>query len=196
MSRFKSFAAASAAALALTGCASTDGQEAGGMQVFQQVVGFASMAVGLAAGDQNLATQGAGLVDQSRAPTTTTPAYTPTQTAPAYQSGGSGGQVAAASPTQITFNMKSNHPNKVQVAFYSQTRRGYAWPGGNQAYGLNDYSVHTHTLNCTPGEKICYGAWVTGTGNKYWGVGPNGKHGCTGCCTTCGSGTVSYTLNP
>ena len=102
----------------------------------------------------------------------------------------------SSSPNQVTFRVKSNHPNKVQISYYSQMRRGHAWPGGGQAYALNDSAFHSHTLNCTPGEKICYGAWVTGSGSRYWGVGPNGKYGCTGCCTTCGSGTVSYTLNP
>lgn len=125
-----------------------------------------------------------------------TPAPTPptaaaprsTQTEPIKQS--------SASPTQVTFQIKSNYPNKVQVAYYSQTRRGHAWPGGGQAYGLNDYNAHTHTLNCTPGEKICYGAWVTGNSSKYWGAGPNGRYGCSNCCTTCGTGTFSRTLNP
>ena len=99
-------------------------------------------------------------------------------------------------PNQLTFRVKSNHANKVQIAYYSQTRRGHAWPGGSQVYSLNDYNVHTHTLTCSPGEKICYGAWVTGSGAKYWGVGPNNRYGCTSCCSTCGAGTVSYTLNP
>ncbi len=102
----------------------------------------------------------------------------------------------AASPTQVTFQIKSNYPHKVQIAYYSQTRRGHAWPGGSQAYALNDYNVHTHTLNCTPGEKICYGAWVTGGGSKYWGVGANNRHGCSNCCSTCGAGTLSHTLQP
>jgi hypothetical protein len=105
-------------------------------------------------------------------------------------------QNVGTSPNQVTFRIQSKHPNKVQVTYYSQTRRGHAWPGGSQAYSLNDYSVHNHTLNCTPGEKICYGAWVTGSGNKYWGVGPNNRYGCTACCVTCGSGTATYTLNP
>src|SRR5262245_40564862 len=77
----------------------------------------------------------------------------------------------SSSPNQLTFRVKSMHANKVQISYYSQTRRNHAWPGGGQVYPLNDYNVHTHTLNCTPGEKICYGAWVTGSGTKYWGVG-------------------------
>jgi len=99
-------------------------------------------------------------------------------------------------PNQVTFRVKSNHASKVQIAYYSQTRRGHAWPGGSQVYALNDYNVHTHTLTCVPGEKICYGAWVTGSGTKHWGVGPNNRYGCSNCCTTCGSGGLSRTLNP
>ena len=95
----------------------------------------------------------------------------------------------------VTFHIKSNHPNKVQVEFYSQSRN-HAWPGGSKAYNLDDYATHSYRLNCNTGEKICYGAWLSGNQNKYWGVGMNNRRGCTGCCTTCNGGSISFTLNP
>ena len=95
----------------------------------------------------------------------------------------------------VTINIKSNHPNKVQVEFYAQGR-SHAWPGGNQAYNLDDSAVHSYRLNCNAGERICYGAWVNGNRNKYWGVGLNNRQRCTSCCTTCNGGTISFTLNP
>lgn len=102
---------------------------------------------------------------------------------------------AFAQDSTLTFNMKSNHRHKVQVEFYSQNR-SHAWPGGNRAYNLDDYDTHTFRLNCRSGERICYGAWVSGNQSKYWGVGLNNRQRCTSCCAQCNGGTVSYVLNP
>ena len=79
--------------------------------------------------------------------------------------------------TQITFRLKSNYEYKVQVKFWSKTRNG-VWPGHGQAYNLDDSGVHGFRLNCIEGEKICYGGWVTGNGDLYWGVGSDGRRGC------------------
>lgn len=100
-----------------------------------------------------------------------------------------------AQDSTLTFKMKSNHPNKVQVEFYAQSRK-HAWPGSTRAYNLDDSQFHTFTLNCRKGEKICYGAWVTGNQKRYWCVGLNDRYTCTGCCSTCDGGTISFTLNP
>lgn len=102
---------------------------------------------------------------------------------------------AFAQDSSLTFQMKSNHPNKVQVEFYSQNR-SHAWPGGTKAYNLDDYDSHSFKLNCRSGERICYGAWVSGNQNKYWGVGLNDKRSCTSCCAQCNGGTISFVLNP
>ena len=105
---------------------------------------------------------------------------------------------ALAAPTvataqQLTWEVQSMYPNKVQIEFYSQDRR-HAWPGGNRAYNLNDYETHTYRLNCIAGEKICYGAWVTGNSSRYWGVGMNNRHGCKGCCYTCDDNVAEVRL--
>ena len=88
------------------------------------------------------------------------------------------------SPTNITFQFKSYYKYKVQVAFWSKSRN-VIWPGGGQAYNLDDTQTHQIKLNCQAGEKICYGGWVTGNAKLYWGVGANGKLGCDDCCYTC-----------
>lgn len=89
-----------------------------------------------------------------------------------------------------TWTITSSYPYQVQIEFYSQDRKGLAWPGSDRAYTLYDSREHTFSLSCTPGERICYGAWNVAsggrTGSKYWGVGQNNKHGCTRCCWTCG----------
>jgi hypothetical protein len=89
----------------------------------------------------------------------------------------------AAAENEI-FRVKSMSESKVQVQFFSMDRH-HRWPSVDRAYDLNDYKEHEFKLGCINGEKICYGAWVTGTSSRYWGVGSNGKAACTGCCYTC-----------
>jgi hypothetical protein len=83
-----------------------------------------------------------------------------------------------------TFLVKSMAESRVQIQFFSQDRH-HVWPSAGRAYDLNDYSEHAFKLGCISGEKICYGAWVTGNPRQYWGVGDDGKAACQGCCYTC-----------
>jgi hypothetical protein len=95
----------------------------------------------------------------------------------------------------ITFKIQSNYRYIVQLEFYSQSRK-VAWPGGSKAYNIKDADVHDFTLNCRPGEKICYGAWVSGNQRLYWGAGMHGRQACTKCCYVCdGQETPVITLN-
>ena len=84
----------------------------------------------------------------------------------------------------ITFQLKSAYKYKVQVAFFAQDRN-HIWPGGGNAYNLDDSKVHEIKLSCFGGEKICYGGWVTGNSKIYWGRGAEGKQRCENCCYTC-----------
>jgi hypothetical protein len=94
---------------------------------------------------------------------------------------------APAAADTLTWRVRSEYPYRVQLEFYSTTRSA-AWPGDGQAYDLNDSATHTYHLECYSGEKICYGAWVTGDSTKYWGAGYGGTESCTACCYVCGAG--------
>ena len=99
-----------------------------------------------------------------------------------------GSTVSAGSKSDsITFRIQSNYKYKVQVAFYSDDR-DHSWPGGDQAYNVDDSEVHEFPLDCQRGETICYGAWVTGDDDLYWGVGMDNTHTCKNCCYKCGAG--------
>lgn len=95
----------------------------------------------------------------------------------------------SALAADITFVMKNDHPNAVEVELYSQDRN-HVWPGGNEVYYLDDGETKTMPLSCKEGEKICYGAWVSGDRTTYWGVGPDDKENCTDCCYTCTGGNT------
>jgi hypothetical protein len=95
----------------------------------------------------------------------------------------------AAKADTMVWPVKSLFPYKVQVEFYSESRK-WEWPGSGEAYSLNDSRTHRFSLNCNSGEKICLGAWVTGNADKYWGVGLHNKHSCRNCCYVCGGGDI------
>jgi hypothetical protein len=95
--------------------------------------------------------------------------------------------VASAVAAQLVMQIRSEYPYQVQVEFYSE-ERSHAWPGGDQAYNIDDDDVHTYRLECRQDEKICYGAWVKGNATKYWGSGLNGEQACDRCCFVCGGG--------
>lgn len=103
--------------------------------------------------------------------------------------------IHGAAAENFTFRIKSNYKYKVQIEFYSQARDS-AWPGDGMAYELNDSQVHDYSLRCQSGERICYGAWVTGNSREYWGAGLHARQGCSSCCYTCDGGeTAVITLN-
>jgi hypothetical protein len=84
----------------------------------------------------------------------------------------------------IVFQFRSNHPYTVQLSFFSQDRN-HAWPGGDQAWDLDDSELHTFRLECEAGERIAWGAWDKGNPNYYWGAGNNDQY-CSSCVYTCG----------
>ena len=98
-----------------------------------------------------------------------------------------------ASAADVTFTMRNNHPNAVEVELYSQDR-DHVWPGDNQVYILDDGETKIMPLSCEEGEKICYGAWIQGDQQTYWGVGPGNTEACDDCCYTC-TGGATETIN-
>jgi hypothetical protein len=111
-----------------------------------------------------------------------------------------GGQNQAATappdPNVLIWQFQNQTPYTLALAFYSQDSDS-AWPGGDQAYVLNDRNPHSYPLTCIPGEHICFGAWYDGNpeGN-YWGAGFERQQGCDACCFTCGANVPLIPLGP
>jgi hypothetical protein len=97
----------------------------------------------------------------------------------------------------LIWNIRNNRFPSISLVFYSMSRLGHAWPGGNQEYLLHYGQPQTFKLTCRAGEQICYGAWPTG--NPWgggWGVGFNARLGCANCCHACdGTETQEITLD-
>ncbi len=100
---------------------------------------------------------------------------------------GSFAAAAPASAENLLMRFRVDYPYPVQLGFYSQNY-SRAWPGNGNAWDIYDYDTHTFNLRCTPGEKICWGAWDKTNVNTYWGV-RQGDRSCTNCCYVCGTGT-------
>lgn len=87
---------------------------------------------------------------------------------------------------QLRWNMRNRSGQPIQLQYYSRTRN-WVWPGNGWVYNLPaDGKTYYSVITCKRGEKVCYGAWVAGNTNYYWGVGYGGKQGCTACCMICG----------
>jgi hypothetical protein len=97
------------------------------------------------------------------------------------------GLAAPALAGDVTFVMNNHHDNAVEVQLYSQDR-DHVWPGPDEVYLLDDGETKTMSLTCEDGESICYGAWLSGDQNTFWGVGPNSAQACDNCCYTCQGG--------
>ena len=93
----------------------------------------------------------------------------------------------SAYAADITFAVKNSHPNAMRLELYSQDR-DYVWPGDDKDFYLDDGETKQIPISCNEGESICYGAWVDGDEETYWGVGPNNKEKCEDCCYTCEGG--------
>lgn len=103
------------------------------------------------------------------------------------------GSVLPAAADSLRWTIRSDYPHIVSLEFYSQDYNR-AWPGDGEVYILDDYDNKVFNLNCSTGEKICYGAWVRGNSDKYWGVGLDNSQSCSDCCYTCGYGDTDLRI--
>lgn len=94
---------------------------------------------------------------------------------------------SAEAQSEMTFQVKSEYQYKVEFVMYSSDRKGHQWPAPGKVYMLDDSNVRNFKIGCLGGEKICYGAWVSGNQNRYWGIGKNNQR-CEKCCYTCNGG--------
>jgi hypothetical protein len=90
--------------------------------------------------------------------------------------------VAAWADMQIY--IRNGSESAIAVEFFSQDRK-QVWPGGDQVWLFEAGQKKTVPVDCTAGERICYGAWVNGNDRMSWGVGPDGDKDCQSCCLIC-----------
>lgn len=128
----------------------------------------------------------------SHAQTVAAPTGTPAETEKMSEEGGVQQRPAEHPRNLLLVEMRAMDRYIVHVNFHAKQRK-WQWPGGREVYTLKDSQFHTFRINCTPGEKICYGAGRSGNYAKYWGTGISGRNGCSSCCMECGS-AYKFTL--
>jgi hypothetical protein len=75
-------------------------------------------------------------------------------------------------PALALYDVTSSNPSQPRL---------YLWG----IYRLSSYDLpEQFTIDCVPGHKICYGAWIQ-QGQGYWGCGPECRLSCDNCCMEC-----------
>jgi hypothetical protein len=83
----------------------------------------------------------------------------------------------------ILFNVVNKCSNKTQTFQVFDTADNKQWTSTTLPYNVHKQEA----LACKAGNKLCWGAWVSGT---YWGCGQSCQKTCSSCCYTCGSQLV------
>jgi hypothetical protein len=96
---------------------------------------------------------------------------------------------ATAQSQTLTWKFQSFDHKPVDIQFYADNRT-HLLPNTRATYSIDERGMHSYTIPCMAGEKICYGAWVRGNATAYWGKGQDDKRRCSDCCYTCNGGAT------
>lgn len=96
---------------------------------------------------------------------------------------------ALAADELMTFFMKNSITRGVALELSSRDR-DQLWPGGDKVYFLEAGERKSVPIECRAGETLCYGAWVVGDTQSFWGIGPDRDRSCSDCCHVCTAKTT------
>jgi hypothetical protein len=88
----------------------------------------------------------------------------------------------------MSFFIANGLPHDVAVELYGDRR---VWPGDDQVYLIGKGEKKSVPIECSPGERICYGAWKLGDDSVTFGAGPDKAYACDDCCYICVGSTIS-----
>lgn len=81
----------------------------------------------------------------------------------------------------------------LQVKLFDKTN-SLVWPDASHVYVVGSGGTFQQTISCRRGANVCYGAQTDPSNGTYWGVGIDGRQGCSTCCFTCADTTVASNL--
>jgi hypothetical protein len=93
----------------------------------------------------------------------------------------------AACAADMGFVFENEHSRAVAIELHGKET---VWPGDDKVYLIDPGAIKEVTISRTPGERICYGAWINGNDRIAFGVGPDNDHACHNCCSIC----VAHTM--
>jgi hypothetical protein len=104
--------------------------------------------------------------------------------------------VPPASAAEMTWHVFNDSPFNVDLQFHARAR-GVVWPPSGRVFYVLPRRTTPARLTCQAGELVCYGAWIRGNRSRFWGVGPDDRYGCRGCCFVCRHGaTIRVRIHP
>jgi hypothetical protein len=92
-----------------------------------------------------------------------------------------------AHAADMGFVLENEHTRAVAIELRGEET---VWPGNDKVYLIDPGAIKEVTISCTPGERICYGAWINGNDAIAFGVGPDNDRTCHDCCSIC----VAHTM--
>jgi hypothetical protein len=104
---------------------------------------------------------------------------------------------SAAGARDLLFRFRNMSGTPLQVQLYADGRKN-VWPSANMTWVLPpDRRIYVNPISCQRGESICFGAWINGRTDFYWGTGKNKQNHCVRCCYRCtGRQTEIIVFNP
>ena len=90
--------------------------------------------------------------------------------------------VTPAYAADMGFVLENEHSRAVVIELHGKET---VWPGNDKVYLIDPGAIKEVTISCTPGERICYGAWINGNDSINYGVGPDNDRPCHDCCSIC-----------
>ena len=102
--------------------------------------------------------------------------------------------VGTSYAADMGFVLQNEHTRAVAIELHGKET---VWPGHDKVYLLDPGAIKEVTISCTPGERICYGAWINGNDSINYGVGPDNDRTCHNCCAICVAHTMeTFDLTP
>jgi len=96
-----------------------------------------------------------------------------------------------ASADTMTWKFRNQSEETLFTQLYSR-ERGQVWPSQSEAWHVDPTGIfYEQPISCVAGEYVCYGAWNRDK-RLSWGLGPEGKGGCSDCCYHCGEGALAW----
>jgi hypothetical protein len=65
----------------------------------------------------------------------------------------------SAYAADMGFVLENEHSRAVAIELHGKET---VWPGNDKVYLIDPGAIKEVTISCTPGERICYGAWING----------------------------------
>jgi hypothetical protein len=90
----------------------------------------------------------------------------------------------AGAAETMSFYVDNQQDFDVAIELYGSTAKR-RWPGDGKVYLIEKGMRKSIPVDCTEGERICYGGWMVGNEQVSFGAGIDMTSACKDCCFIC-----------